>query len=91
MQLYIFITVQILTYFYTEYLYKFFHLQGGEGRRKAPLNTPLGESTLLLLLLGLLTTFIIIITCARRYCGHASLLVRSDTELHPFVGSARSL
>ena len=47
MQLYIFITVQMLAYFYTEYLYNFFHLQGGEGAGAGasppPLNTPLNK------------------------------------------------
>ena len=45
MQLYIFITVQILTYLYTEYLYNFFTSKGGwgAGARAPPLDTPLKE------------------------------------------------
>ena len=47
MQLYIFITVQILAYFYTEYLYNFFTSKGGgqaQGPPKyAPASTPLAN------------------------------------------------
>ena len=43
MQLYMFKTVQILAYFYTEYLYIFFTSKGGgrAGSSPPPLNTPL--------------------------------------------------